>query len=197
VPEPISKADQSNVATVQATTECQEWPWFAVRVKSNREKITAMALRSQGYEGFLPTFRRSRRFSDRIKTVELPLFPGYIFSRFDKNNRLPILMLPGVLHVVGLGKEPAPVDSAEIASIRAIVESSLCTEPWPFVSVGQRMEVAAGPLAGARGVILGVRGKYRLIASLTLLQRSIAVEIEREWVRPDEPAAARVLRHGA
>jgi transcription antitermination factor NusG len=175
----------------------QEWPWFALRVKSNRERITAMALRSQGYEEFLPTFRRSQRFSDRIRTVELPLFPGYVFGRFDKNNRLPILQLPGVVHVVGVGKEPVPVDSAEIASIRAIANSALCTEPWPFISIGQRVEIAAGPLAGAQGVILGIRGKYRLIASLTLLQRSIAVEIDREWARPYEPPAARVLRPGA
>ncbi len=169
----------------------EEREWFAVRVKSNREHITAKALRNQGYEEFLPTFRRSLRSSGRIRTVELPLFPGYVFSRFDKNNRLPILMLSGVLHVVGVGKEPVSVDSAEIASIRVIANSPFCSEPCPFVSIGERVQVVSGPLVGAQGVILALKDKYRLIASLTLLRRSIAVEIDREWVEPYGSAAGR------
>jgi transcription termination/antitermination protein NusG len=156
--------------------------WFAVRVKSNREQITARALRSQGYEEFVPVFRRSRRSFGRTKTVEFPLFPGYVFSRFDKEKRLPILMLPGVIHVVGIGKEPVPIDNVEIASIRVIAESPFLSEPCPFLNVGERVEVVSGPLTGAQGVILGVKNKYRLIASMTLLQRSIAVEIDRESV---------------
>lgn len=176
-----------------ACPQREEWPWFAVRVKSNRENITARALESQGYEGFLPTFRRSLLLSGRVKTLEVPLFPGYVLSRFDKNRRLPILMLPGVLHVVGVGREPVPLDSAEVASIRAIVNSPLCTEPWPFVGIGQHVQIAAGPLAGARGVIVGTRGKYRLVASLTLLQRSISVEIDREWARSCEADTTRYL----
>jgi transcription antitermination factor NusG len=156
-------------------------------VKSNREKITAVALRNQGYEEFVPVFRRSRRSLGRTKTIELPLFPGYVFSRFDKNNRLPILMLPSVLHVVGIGKEPVPIDSVEIASIRVIASSPFFAEPWPFIDVGERVQVVSGPLTGAQGVILSVKNKYRLIASMTLLQRSIAVEIDRESVQPYGP----------
>ncbi len=137
--------------------------------------------------------RRSRRSSGRLKTVESPLFPGYVFCRFEKDKRLPILMLPSVLHVVGIGKEPVPVDSAEIASIQVIADSPLCNEPWPFLNTGERVQVISGPLSGAQGVILDVKNKYRLIASLTLLRRSVAVEIDREWVQPCERAAGHRL----
>jgi transcription antitermination factor NusG len=176
-------AKHGSTASAGAVLGSGERSWFAVRVKSNREQITARALRSQGYEEFVPVFRRSRRAFGRTKTIEFPLFPGYVFSRFDKEKRLPILMLPGVIHVVGIGKEPAPIDSAEIASIRVIADSPLCSEPWPFLNVGERVEVVSGPLMGAQGVILGVKNKYRLIASMTLLQRSIAVEVDRESVQ--------------
>jgi transcription antitermination factor NusG len=97
-------------------------------------------------------------------------------------------MLPGVLHVVGIGKELVPVDSAEIASIRVIANSTFCTDPWPFLNIGERVQVVSGPLTGAQGVIIGVKNKYRLVASLTLLQRSIAVEVDRESVQPCQPA---------
>ncbi len=134
--------------------------------------------------------RRLRRSSGRTKTVESPLFPGYVFCRFDKDHRLPILMLPSVVHVVGIGKEPEPIDSAEIASIRLIVDSPFYTEAWPFVNVGEHVRVVAGPLTGAQGVIVGLNSKYQLVASLTLLQRSIAVEIDPSWVQRCEQAPA-------
>jgi transcriptional antiterminator NusG len=179
---------RSSIASLGAVSRSEKRSWFALRVKSNREKITARALRSQGYEEFLPLCRRSRQSLGHIKTVELPLFPGYVFSRFDKDDRLPILMLPGVLHVVGIGKELVAVDSAEIASIRVIANSPFCTDPWPFVNIGERVQIVSGPLTGAQGVILGVKNKYRLVASLTLLQRSIAVEVDRESVQSYQSA---------
>jgi transcription antitermination factor NusG len=162
----------------------EEHPWFAVRVKSNREKVTAMALRGYGYEELVPMYRPQHRPTGRTKAVELPLFPGYVFCRFNIRKRLPILMLPGVLHIVGNGKEPVPLDSAEVASIRILANSPLRPEPFPFLEVGRRVSVISGPLVGAQGLILSVGKKYRLVASLTILGRSIAVEIDREWVQP-------------
>jgi transcriptional antiterminator NusG len=161
-------------------------PWFALRVKSNCEKITSIALKGRAYEEFLPTYRRIQLSSNRLKTktVELPLFPGYVFARFHPHDRLPILTLPGVLHVVGIGKEPAPLDDDEIASIRLITNSELYSEPWPFMTIGEPVEVINGPLSGARGKVLSIKDKYRLVVSLTLLQRSVAVEVYRDWVKP-------------
>ncbi len=182
-------SNQSRENSPEVFSPSEELSWFALRVKSNREKITGLALRGQGYEEFVPTFRRIRLQASRQKTVDLPLFPGYVFCRFDQSKRLPIVMLPGVLHIVGVGKEPRPIDTDEIASIRVIVNSPLASEPVPFIDAGTRVKVVMGPLTGARGVILQRRDDARLIASLTLLQRSISVQIDPRWVKPEEPSA--------
>jgi transcriptional antiterminator NusG len=170
--------------TVVAATnsEADTRLWFAVRVKSNREKFTATALRGQGYESFLPLYRPSQTVSDSLGNYETPLFPGYVFARFDKEKRLPILMLSSVVHVVGIGREPMPIDNAEIASIRTIVSSPIRSEPSPYLNLGERVSIVSGPLTGARGVIVAIKNGWRLVASITLLQRSISVEIDRAWV---------------
>jgi transcription antitermination factor NusG len=166
-------------------------PWFALGLRSNFEKTTAQLLENEGYEVFLPTYRVLRRWSDRDKQIQIPLFAGYMFCRMDINRRAPVQGTPGVVRIIGFGKNPVPVPQNEIEAVRAIVESRLFSQPWPFLSVGDRVVVERGPLAGTEGFLTRVNGEYRLVASITLLQRSIAVELEREWVRPVD----RVLRH--
>jgi transcription antitermination factor NusG len=168
-----------------------ELPWFALHVRSGAEKTVAAMLRSMGYEEFLPLYRSRRRWSDRLKDVELPLFAGYVFSRFDPQNRLPILKVPGLIHVVSFGRIPARLEGAEIAAIQAIIASGLPSQPWPFVGVGDRIVIDEGPLRGIEGVIVEVRNRYRLVASVTMLQRSVAVEVDREWIRPIPSAPVR------
>jgi transcription antitermination factor NusG len=144
-----------------------------------------VTLRGKGYQEFLPTYRSKRRWSDRVKELDLPLFPGYLFCRFDVRGRLlPILTTPGVMSIVGAGKTPIPVSDDEISAVQAVIRSGLPAMPWPCLTVGSRILVEAGPLAGLEGIALNVDHKYRLVVSLTLLQRAVAVEIEREWVRP-------------
>src|SRR5580658_10194171 len=92
--------------------------WFAVRVKSRCEKVVATIARNKGFEEFLPLYQSRSRWSDRLKAIELPLFPGYIFCRLDPRQRLPLLTIPGVLHFVGVGKVPTAIDDAEIAGIQ-------------------------------------------------------------------------------
>ncbi len=173
---------EHHLSRIPASNDGQQW--FAVRVKSNRERVVADALRGHGYEEFLPTFRHPKDTLSRSGSPEKPMFPGYVFGKFDQNKRLPILMVPGVLHIVGIGKEPVPIDSTEIASIRVIANSPFCAEPCSYIGIGQSVSVVCGPLTGAQGVIMAVKNQWRLVASLTLLQRSIAVEIDREWVEP-------------
>src|SRR5579862_5484514 len=91
--------------------------WFALAVIPRKEKITAQTLRLKGYEDFLPLYTVKRRWSDRVKEVELPLFPGYVFCRFDPGIRLPILKIPSVISVLGLGKTPQPIPDAEISAL--------------------------------------------------------------------------------
>ena len=158
--------------------------WFALRVKSRFEKLVASMAHNKGFEEFLPLYKSCRRWSDRCKSVELPLFPGYVFCRLDPENRLSLLTIPGVLHFVGIGKIPVAIDQSEIDAIQAAIRSGLGTEPWPFLAVGQRVRLEIGPLAGLEGFLVRVRKEHRLVVSLPLLQRSVAVEIERDWAKP-------------
>jgi transcription antitermination factor NusG len=158
--------------------------WYALRVKSNCEKLVTEAVRNKGFEEFLPLHRCRHRWSDRFKSVELPLFPGYTFCRLDPNFRLPILTIPGALHFVGIGKAPVPIEDSEIAGIQNAVRSGLPAEPWTYLPVGQLVRLDDGPLAGLEGILIETRKQYRIVVSLSLLQRSMAVEIERNWVTP-------------
>jgi transcription antitermination factor NusG len=164
--------------------------WFALQVKPRHEKVAAQALERKGFEQFLPVYRARRRWSDRVKEVHLPLFPGYAFCRFDPLNRLPVLTIPNVVHVVGFGKTPAPVADVEIASLQAIVKSGLPALPWPFLKIGQFVRIDSGPLIGVTGLLLEIKNGHRLVVSVTLLQRSVAVEIDHAWVTPVGPPPA-------
>ena len=158
--------------------------WYALQIRSKLGSLASATLCGKGYEAYLPLYRSGRRWSDRVKQLDLPLFPGYLFCRFDVLDRLPILTTPGVISVVGAGKTPIPVDDEEIEAVRAILRSGLAARPWPFLQVGSKVYIERGPLTGLEGIIANTDKVYRLIVSVNLLQRSVAVEIDREWARP-------------
>jgi transcriptional antiterminator RfaH len=154
--------------------------WFALRVKSRHEQIVAFAIREKGFDEFLPLYARTARWSDRTKTTRSPLFPGYVFCRVSPKDRLPILTIPGTLHFVARGKELVPIDEEELLAIQIAVQAELNPEPIEFQAIGTRLQLSAGPLAGVQG-FLGGTSNYKLVISLTSLQRSVAVEIKAEW----------------
>jgi transcription antitermination factor NusG len=160
------------------------YPWFAVRVRSNHERITAAHLRERGYEEFSPSWKTERRWSDRTKEIDQFLFPGYVFCRLNPSDRLPVLTAPGVVDLVGFGKIPAPVPDHEIENVRRMVQSGLFVMPWPFLELGHRVLIERGPLAGVEGILDEVKGKCRLVVSVQLLQRSVSAEVDRDWIRP-------------
>jgi len=174
----------SVISTVYSCTEEQSHPWFALRVRSNFERTAAIHLRQRGLTEFLPTYTSKKRWSDRIKPVERPLFPGYVFCSFDPHHRLPVVSTPGVVHIVGTGRAPIPIPDNEMEALKATLLSGLLVKPWPFLTVGERVIVERGPLAGIEGLVAQFKGECRLVISISLLQRSIAAEIERDWVRP-------------
>lgn len=175
--------------------------WFALRVKSRCERIVATVAHNKGYQEFVPVYQCRRRWSDRVKSLELPLFPGYVFCRLNPDHRLPLLTIPGALHFVGIGKTPAPIEDEEIAAIQAAMQSGLPAEPCAFLTVGQRVRLEDGPLAGLEGILTETPNKQRIIVSVTLLRRSVAVGIERHWARPLDvngyPAPIRITPPGA
>jgi transcription antitermination factor NusG len=165
------------------TTGSQQFPWFALQVRTRHEPGIAGFLRAKEYEIFLPVYSCRKRWSDRVKTVENPLFPGYVFCRFDSQERLPILKTPGVIQVVGYNRIPVPVDDSEIHAIQTLMRSGLPNQPWPFLSIGDPVRIEAGPLQGCEGPVVQFKGKYRLILCITLLHQSVAVEIDSVCVK--------------
>jgi len=166
----------------------KEYPWYALQVRPHREKQLAGEILAKGYECFLPLYKCKRRWSDRIKEIQLPLFSGYLFCRLDITKRLPVLLTRGVMQFVGVGKIPVPVDDREISALLAIVSARLDPEPYPYTEVGQRVQIDRGTLSGFEGIVQHSKKSTRLIVSVSLLQRSVSVEIDEAWVTPLGPA---------
>ena len=181
---PISMITGQATGLIDVHHDTITYPWFAVRVRSNYEKIAELHLRDRGYERFAPSYKVERQWSDRKKEIDRFLFPGYVFCRLDGHDRLPVLTIPGVVGLVGFGKIPAPIPDEEIERIQRMVQSGLLVKPWPFLEVGQTVLIERGPLAGMEGILAEEKGQCRLVVSVHLLRRSVAAEVDRTWVRP-------------
>lgn len=160
------------------------WPWYAIRVRSNFERATVDSLRGKGLEPFLPTYIAQSSRAGKPEGLRKPLFPGYAFCAFNVSDRLPVLLCPGVVNIVSFGGLPIPVDDNELEAVRRISTSGISILPWPFLNSGHRISIENGPLRGLTGVVVEAKNRFRLIASISLLQRSVSVELERDWVRP-------------
>ena len=157
--------------------------WFGIRVRSRCEVRAYEDLCLRGFEAFLPLCSVRRRWSDRVKTLQVPMFGGYLFCRFALPDRLRVLNAAGVAQIVGVGNTPVPISEAEIRSVQTLVASKVACTPWPYLQAGQRVSIDCGPLAGVEGVIIRAEnGKPRVVVSVTMLLRSVAAEIEREWI---------------
>src|SRR5438874_2841499 len=157
--------------------EMDAHPWFALWVHSRHEKTVAGMLEGKGFETFVPVYRSRRRWSDRVREVELPLIPGYVFCRFDVANRLPVLTTSGVVNIVGAGKTPQPVDEFEMESLITAAHAGVHLQLWPFLQIGQRVSIEEGPLRSLEGILVTTKGKDQLILSVSILQRSVAVAV--------------------
>ena len=158
--------------------------WFAIRVRSRCEKLSAADLAVKGYEVCSATAPQRRIWSDRVRTVEMPLFPGYIFSRFEPARRIEVEGAAGVVSIVRFGNRECPVDDDEIEAVRAVLRSGAEVFGSPYFGIGTRVRVRFGPLAGAQGVLVRVKNRHRLVVSVGLLQRSVAVEVDELMVEP-------------
>ena len=144
---------------------------------------------------FLPVCRTRNRWADRFKIVETPLFRGYVFARLDPSRPNSIFSTPGVLKIVGTGRHPLPVAEGEISAIRRAVDANLQLRECDFFTMGQRATVVGGTLAGLEGTIVRVKQKTRLVLSISLLQRSVDLEIDESVVRVDSDPA--ILQYSA
>jgi len=155
-------------------------PWYALYVTPRLEKNVALLLEGKGYDAFLPTYSHRVRYN---KQFELPLFPSYVFCRIDVLNRLPIMMTPGVFSIVGNGSEPEPVPEPEVEAVRRMLEAGSMLTPWPYVVPGQEVCLESGPLQGVQGVVVDASNGKWLVVSVNLLRRSVAVRVDREFLR--------------
>ena len=182
---------QGNPLILQQTCSAStDLPWFALQVRAKHEAGVAQFLQGKGYIWFLPSYKCRKRLCDRVKVADAPLFPGYLFCRFDPEKRLPILTTPGVIQIVGYNRAPVAIDDSEIEALQMLVQSGLPNQPWPFVRIGDRVQIEAGPLRGVEGILVAAKAGHRLILSVSLLQRSVAVQIDSAYVRSLESAAS-------
>ena len=159
--------------------------WMAAQVKAKREFSVSAALRDKGYETFVPTYIRVRRWSDRKKTSEEPLISGYVFVRtMVSHGQGLVVSTPGVVRMVGFGGKAAAIDEEQIEHVKILANSSLRTEPWPYIKHNSRVKIICGSLSGIVGTVLQVKQNTVLVVSIEMLQRSVAVHIDHTWVEP-------------
>lgn len=177
-----SPASLGSSARILSTVSGAVHPWYGIRTHSNQEKIAATILADKGFEPFLPVYQTRRVRSGRVVTSELPLFPSYVFCRFDYSLRSPIITVNSVASIVGFGKQPTPIPDEEIDAVRAIVDSGLAADPVPFLREGQRIRVTHGPLKSVEGRLVHKKSQWRLVVAVEILQRCVSVEIDPAYV---------------
>ena len=153
-----------------------------MQTRPRNEKQVERLLTNKGYECCLPMYRQKRPWSDRISEVELPLFPTYIFCRFNSSAMGKAISTPGVTRIVGFGRQPAEVEFEEIEALQLLDKSGLLREPWAYIPNGTLVRVETGPLTGAHGIFCSGDDKRRLVVSVTLLQRSVAIHLDENTV---------------
>lgn len=175
--------------------------WYAAHTRHQHEKMVAGILANKGFEVFLPLYSEVRQWRDRRKRVELPLFSCYVFLRGDLDQRLAIVRTPGVHGLVASAGKLAGIPEAEIEAVRSVIINRINVEPHPFLKYGDLVRVKSGALSGLEGFLVRKKGQARLIISVTLLERSVAAEVDAgtvERVAPaPQPAVTRLGPGGA
>src|SRR5260370_42167495 len=158
--------------------------WYALQLRSRWENSTAALLSSKGYETFLPTFKTVKGGHGRSTETVAPLFPGYLFCRFNVFDRLPVLITPGVISVVGSGRIPIPVEESELKAVQKMISTGLPVKPWPYLEVGQIVRIEEGALSGVEGVLTIFKGTLLLVVSVSMFRRSVELAYVMSVVFP-------------
>ena len=158
--------------------------WYVLYTKARHEKKVANLLGDRRVNSYLPVYRSARRWQDRQKEIELPLFPGYVFVRIALRSRLQVLTVPGVVRIVTFDGKPVPIADSEVDALRQGLSNARGIKPHPYLKVGKRVCVRSGPFAGMNGILVRRKQKYRLVLSIDLIMRSLSVEIDETEVGP-------------
>jgi transcription antitermination factor NusG len=164
--------------------------WYALEVRRRCEKNTAALLAAKGFDDYLPVYQPRHRWKHRVADVQLALFPGYLFCKFPESARLQVLTTPGVYRAVSFSNRLAPIDDREFEALQNLLASRAPVTLCQYTSVGKRVRVEAGPLKGVEGIVVGHRNEARLVVSITILQRSVATEVNIDWLSAPLSGAA-------
>ncbi|MBZ5706791.1 MAG: UpxY family transcription antiterminator [Acidobacteriia bacterium] len=167
-----------------APAEYFEPRWYASYTNPRHEKQVARQMEANGIPCFLPLYRSVRRWKDRRKQLELPLFPGYVLVQIALKDRLQVLRLPGVAQLVSFNGKPAPLPGSEVEALRRGLAGGVCVEPHPFLRVGRRVLVRSGPMAGVEGILQRKKDRFRVVISIELIRRSVAMEVDEADLEP-------------
>jgi len=180
--------------------------WFAVHSRSRHEKRIQQYLQTNAIDCFLPLYGAVHKWKDRRALVSVPLFPGYLFVRIPVEERLKVLTAPGVVRLLSAHGRPTPVPDSEIDVLRSCAARNMKMEPHRYLTVGNRVLVKSGPFADLEGILVRKKGQFRLVVSVNLIARSVALELDRSDIvalSPSEAAARKpaasinFLTHGA
>jgi transcription antitermination factor NusG len=151
--------------------------WHAIYTRHQHEKTVAECLSRKGFEIFLPQYSSTRQWKDRRKVISLPLFPSYVFVHGGLDRMMHLMTTPGVHRLVSWGAQPAVIPQEDIDAVRRLVQTSLRLEPHPFLKCGDWVRITSGPLEGIRGILVRKKSALRLVLSVEMLQKSVAVEV--------------------
>ncbi|HEV2417128.1 MAG TPA: UpxY family transcription antiterminator [Terriglobia bacterium] len=168
-------------------------PWYALYTRHQHEKMAADLLAKKNFNVFLPLYEATHRWKDRLKKLSLPLFPSYVFVKGGLDRQLQIMMTPGVHSIVSSAGIAAAIPEEQIEAIKRMMEGPLRAEPHPFLNCGDRVRVKCGPLEGIEGVLVRKKKLTRLVLSIEMLMKSVAVEIDAwmvERISSDKPLLA-------
>lgn len=179
----LSTANIEPIA-IRLPEEYEREYWYAIYTCPRHEKRVAEQMKARHLEGFLPVYRALHRWKDRIKQLELALFPGYVFVRLALRDRLRVLEIPSVVSFVSFQGKPAPLPQDEIESLRRGLMGCVRMEPHPYLQSGCRVRVRSGPMSGLEGILLKRKEGLRLVVSVEILMRAVAVEVDEADVEP-------------
>ena len=179
----VLERQQSAVVLLEQEHAMSQARWYAAYTRANHEKRVAAELGARDVENFLPLYSSMRRWKDRRVRLEHPLFPSYVFVRLALRDRLRVVQIPSVVRLVGFNGLPVALPDEEMGILRSGLSQSLRAEPHPFLTVGRRVRITGGPFAGLDGVLKRKKSGMRVVVSLALIQRSVAVDVDVADVR--------------
>lgn len=187
----------SEPSSLAEDTLHSEMLWYAGYTASRHEKRVAEHFAQRGVEHFLPLYETIHRWNNGRHTVRLPLFPGYIFVRIALRDRLRVIEVPGFVRLVGFNSLPCPLPEADINRMKEALNKGVLAEPYPYLTVGTRVEIRNGPMQGMTGILLRRQNKCRVVISVDLIMRSMIVEVEAGDVAPLRRPSHGIRQNGA